>query len=72
MVRLTAATVAENATAAVDSVYQLAGATGIYATSPLERYFRDIHTAVKHITLSHSHFEMVGQFLLGGSLKMRR
>jgi len=72
MIRLTAATVAENATEAVDSVCRLAGASAIYAASPLERYFRDIHTAVKHITLSHSHFEMVGQFLLGGSLKMRR
>jgi alkylation response protein AidB-like acyl-CoA dehydrogenase len=72
MIRLTAATVAENTATAVDTIYRLAGTTAIYTTCPLERYFRDIHTAVKHITLSHSHFEMVGQYLLGGSLQMRR
>jgi alkylation response protein AidB-like acyl-CoA dehydrogenase len=72
VIRLTAATVAENATTAVNTVYQLAGTTSIYTTSPLERYFRDLHSAVKHITLSHSHFEMVGQYLLGGDLQMRR
>jgi alkylation response protein AidB-like acyl-CoA dehydrogenase len=71
-VRLTAATVASNAVAAVSTVYLLAGTTAIYTSSPLERYFRDVHTATKHITLSSSHFEMVGQYLLGGGLQMRR
>jgi indole-3-acetate monooxygenase len=71
-VRLAAATVASNAVTAVSTVYQLAGTTAIYTSSPLERYFRDVHTATKHITLSSSHFEMVGQYLLGGGLQMRR
>ncbi|GAB2584795.1 acyl-CoA dehydrogenase family protein [Streptomyces capparidis] len=72
LVRLTAATVAEKTVAAVDTVYELAGASSLYATSRLERCFRDVHSAVKHITLSHTHFEMVGQYLLGGELRMRR
>ncbi|MGH3240641.1 MAG: acyl-CoA dehydrogenase family protein [Spirillospora sp.] len=72
LIRLTAATVAENSTAVVDIAFRLAGTTAIYTGSPLEHYFRDVHTAVKHITLSHNHFEMVGQYLLGGELKMRR
>ncbi|MFE9357866.1 acyl-CoA dehydrogenase family protein [Streptomyces olivaceoviridis] len=72
LVRLTAATVAENTSAAVDIAYNLAGATSVYATSRLERCFRDVHSAVKHITLSSTHFEMAGQYLLGGELLKRR
>ncbi|MEU3416632.1 acyl-CoA dehydrogenase family protein [Streptomyces sp. NPDC006658] len=72
LVRLTAATVAEKSVAAVDSLFTLAGATSVYATSRLERCFRDIHSATKHITLSSMHFETVGQYLLGGRLVMRR
>ncbi len=72
LIRLTAATVAENTVAAVDTAYTLAGASSLFATSRLERCFRDIHSATKHITLASSHFEMVGQYLLGGSLQMRR
>ena len=72
LVRLTAATVAENTAAAVDTVYRLSGASGVYERNPLEKCFRDIHTATKHITLSVSHIELVGEYLLGGELLMRR
>lgn len=72
LVRLAAATIAENTAAAVDITFTLAGTSSVYADNMLERYFRDIHSAVKHITLSHTNIEMVGQYLLGGELKMRR
>ncbi|MCW2750064.1 MAG: acyl-CoA dehydrogenase [Aeromicrobium sp.] len=72
LIRLTTATVAENTSTAVTITYTLAGSSSLYATSRLERCFRDIHSVVKHITLSPSHFEMVGQYLLGGGLQMRR
>ncbi|WP_018681257.1 acyl-CoA dehydrogenase family protein [Actinokineospora enzanensis] len=72
LVRVVAATVAEHASTAVDIAYTLAGSSSLYATSRLERCFRDVHSAVKHITLSPSHFEMVGQYLLGGGLHLRR
>jgi alkylation response protein AidB-like acyl-CoA dehydrogenase len=72
LTRLTGATVAENTIAAVDSVYELAGSSSVYATSRLDRCFRDIHAATKHIALSSSHFETSGQYLLGGALLMRR
>lgn len=72
LVRLTAATVAEQSVAAVDAVYALAGSSSLYTESRLDRSFRDVHSATKHITLSPSHFETVGQFLLGGELLMRR
>ncbi|AEV83072.1 acyl-CoA dehydrogenase [Actinoplanes sp. SE50] len=71
-VRLTAATVAELAVQAVDIAYDLAGSTSLYETSRLERAFRDVHSAVKHITLAPQHFEMVGQYLVGGELRVRR
>ncbi|MEV5716954.1 acyl-CoA dehydrogenase family protein [Amycolatopsis mediterranei] len=72
LIRLTAATVAEHAVAVVDTAFDLAGSSSLYATSRLDRCFRDVHSAVKHITLSPSHFEMAGQYLLGGGLQMRR
>jgi alkylation response protein AidB-like acyl-CoA dehydrogenase len=72
VVRLTTATVAEQTTAAVDILYNLAGSTSMYATSRLERCFRDIHSANKHISMSSTHFEMVGLYLVGGGLQWRR
>ncbi|MBF6061099.1 acyl-CoA dehydrogenase family protein [Nocardia terpenica] len=72
LIRLTGATVAEKTIEAVNIVYELAGSSSIYTTSRLDRCFRDIHSATKHIALSSSHFEMAGQYLLGGELQMRR
>ena len=70
--RATAATVAENSAAAVDVLFNLAGTDSVYASSILERYFRDVHSVAKHITVSPSNLEMVGQYLLGGPLMFRR
>ncbi|MEV0001763.1 acyl-CoA dehydrogenase family protein [Micromonospora sp. NPDC050980] len=71
-VRLTAATVAHKATEAVDTLYDLAGTSAIYTGNRLERCFRDIHTANKHISMAPAHFEMVGQYLVGGAMPWRR
>ncbi|WP_131745635.1 acyl-CoA dehydrogenase family protein [Frankia sp. Cppng1_Ct_nod] len=72
LIRLAATAVGENTAAAVDTLYDLAGTSSLYTASRLDRCFRDIHTAVKHITLSQTNFEMVGQYLLGGALLIRR
>ncbi|WP_322752631.1 acyl-CoA dehydrogenase family protein [Frankia sp. Cas3] len=72
LIRLAAAAVAENTAAAVDTLYDLAGTSSLHTASRLDRCFRDIHAAVKHITLSPTNFEMVGQYLLGGALLTRR
>ncbi|WP_245567494.1 acyl-CoA dehydrogenase family protein [Nocardia vinacea] len=72
LVRLTSSTVGEQAVAAVDIAHAMAGTGSLYTSSRLERAFRDVHAAVKHMTLSPTNFEMVGQYLLGGPLKMRR
>ncbi|MEV7023722.1 acyl-CoA dehydrogenase family protein [Kitasatospora sp. NPDC093558] len=72
MLRLSASTIAENSSAAVDLLFRLAGSSSIYADSPMERYFRDMHSAEKHITVSPTNIEMAGQYLLGGGLQVRR
>ncbi|HEX6316549.1 MAG TPA: acyl-CoA dehydrogenase family protein [Gemmatimonadaceae bacterium] len=56
---------ARSATAAVDIVHRLAGTTGIYASSPLERAFRDTHTLQNHGFVSESKAESAGQVYLG-------
>jgi alkylation response protein AidB-like acyl-CoA dehydrogenase len=72
LLRLTTTTVAEKATAAVDILYDISGTTSLYTDSRLERCFRDVHSANKHISMSATHYEMVGQYLLGGPLLWRR
>ncbi|MER6070995.1 acyl-CoA dehydrogenase family protein [Streptomyces sp. NPDC001817] len=71
-VRLTAATVADLCCTAIAGLFTVAGTSSLYASSMLERYFRDAHSAAKHITLSPTNVEMTGQYLLGGGLGMRR
>jgi alkylation response protein AidB-like acyl-CoA dehydrogenase len=72
LIRLAAATVGENAVRAVDSLHSLAGTRALAAGGRLDRCFRDVHSAVAHITLAPTNFEMVGAYLLGNALLMRR
>ena len=46
-------------------MHALAGTTGIYTRSPLERHFRDMQTLRHHGLISESRFEAVGQVYLG-------
>ena len=48
-----------------ESMHRLAGTTGIYTRSPLERYFRDAHTLRHHGFVSESKLESIGQVYLG-------
>jgi alkylation response protein AidB-like acyl-CoA dehydrogenase len=48
-----------------DIIHRLAGTSGIYAKSPLERYFRDTHTLRHHGFVSEGKLETVGQIYLG-------
>ena len=50
---------------AVDLVFHAAGTNAVYRKYPLERYFRDIHTAVQHVAGLPSHYESAGKALLG-------
>jgi len=46
--------------------YRRAGVSAIFKSSPFERRFRDIHTLSQQIQSRESHFESVGDILLGG------
>lgn len=50
---------------AVDFAYNAAGATAIFASHPLERRFRDIHTVTQQLQGRLSHFETVGAWMMG-------
>ncbi len=64
-IRLAATYAIGQATSVVDTAYHAAGATAIFASNPFERRFRDIHTVAQQLQGRASHFETVGQFLLG-------
>ena len=48
-----------------DDVYDLAGASAIFASSPFERRFRDLHTVTQQLQGRQTHFQTVGAFMLG-------
>jgi indole-3-acetate monooxygenase len=70
--RLATAYCARNAIEAVDLMFDAGGGTSVYASSRLERCFRDAHMVTHHMMASPSNIEMVGQYLLGGPLQPRR
>jgi indole-3-acetate monooxygenase len=70
--RLAGAHAAQSAAEAVDLMFNAAGTTSIYASSRLERCFRDVHVATQHIAVAPSNIEMVGQYFLGLGLQWRR
>ena len=65
LLRLAAVNGVQQAAQAVDLVYNAGGATSIYATSPLERCFRDVHTLTAHVIVQTPVYEVTGRVLLG-------
>jgi len=63
--RLASLTAAENSVAAVDLLYRLAGTSAIFQSSPLERCWRDVHTAVQHLQVQDGRWETAGRVLFG-------
>jgi len=49
----------------VRSMYDLAGGAAIYDDSPLQRRFRDAHTATAHFQVNAASHELPGRILLG-------
>lgn len=48
-----------------DAVFHMIGSTAIFEAEPFERRFRDMHTVTQQLQGRQSHFESVGQVLLG-------
>lgn len=63
--RLAATEATIRAAKAVDLMYEAGGGTSIYATSPLQRCFRDVHVATQHAMVAQSTYELTGRLLLG-------
>jgi alkylation response protein AidB-like acyl-CoA dehydrogenase len=55
----------------VDTAYHEAGATAIFDANPFERRFRDINAVTQQVQGRHTHFETVGQHMLGLQPQMR-
>ncbi len=51
--------------AVVNAVWHEAGATAIFDAQPFERRFRDMNAVSQQLQGRHSHFETVGQHLMG-------
>lgn len=47
------------------AMYDLGGGSAIYETSPLQRRFRDAHTATAHFQVNPATWELTGRLLLG-------
>jgi alkylation response protein AidB-like acyl-CoA dehydrogenase len=63
--RLAATASALGAARAVDAAYEAGGASSIYATSALQRCFRDVHALTQHMLVAPATLELVGRVLLG-------
>lgn len=54
-----------SAARAVDRMYEAAGGSAVFRSSPLQRCFRDVHTATQHAMVSPATLELTGGLLLG-------
>jgi alkylation response protein AidB-like acyl-CoA dehydrogenase len=64
-IRLAATFAIHQAKEVADFAWTEAGATAIFDNQPFERRFRDIHAVTQQVQGRRSHFETVGQHLMG-------
>jgi len=49
----------------VDTLHHMLGSTSVFRKHPFERRFRDMHTVMQQLQGRESHYESIGQVLLG-------
>jgi alkylation response protein AidB-like acyl-CoA dehydrogenase len=64
-VRLAATNATLAAAKAVDLMYNAGGGTAVYATSLLQRCFRDVHVVTQHLMVAPATYELTGRLLFG-------
>ncbi len=65
LLRLAATHATISSAKAVDLMYNAGGGTSVYAASPLQRCFRDVHVATQHMMVAPPTYELTGRLLLG-------
>ena len=65
MLRAACTHAAESAVRIADMLAAEAGAAAIFETSPIERFVRDVHAAVKHIAMTPNNYLLAGRLQLG-------
>jgi indole-3-acetate monooxygenase len=63
--RIACSHAAESAARIVDMMTATAGASAIFETCALERCFRDVHAAVRHVAMSANNYVVAGRLCLG-------
>lgn len=63
--RLAATHATASAAQVTDRMYRAGGGTAIYAESPLQRCFRDVHVVTQHMMVAQPTLELTGRVLLG-------
>ena len=65
LLRLSACQATTASAQAIDLMYQAAGTGAIWDSSPLQRYFRDVHMITQHAVVGSPISEVAGKVLLG-------
>ncbi len=65
VLRIACVTAAQAAARTVDLLFSVSGSSAIQASAPIERCWRDVHTAATHVTVAEANFETTGRVLLG-------
>ncbi len=67
-VRLAVSHAVQHAAGAVDLAYGVGGGTSVFDSSPLQRCFRDVHTATQHLMVTSRWYETYGRLRLGQAI----
>ena len=63
--RLSMTHLTDSCVRAVALMYKAGGGSSLYATPPLDRHFRDIHTLNQHVVVSQKTYQSAGRMFLG-------